>query len=132
LAYSSAALFPGQSKLQAGLSYVGLQLFAYGLFWWFVSMIRDPYYLLCFSTTVVIAPMFNVAMMRKRGSRRGFSMFLLSGFIPLTVGFWAWMFLIDPYFRAPFFILVALGNIGMAIAGILEYLRQPPYRAQPA
>lgn len=132
LRFSSAELFPGQSHLQAGLNYLGLQLFTYGLFWWFLSMIRDPYYLLCFSTTVVIAPMFNISMMRKRGSRRGFSMFLLSGFIPLTVGFWAWMFLIDPYFRAPFFMLVALGNVGMAVAGILEYRRQPPYRSGAA
>jgi hypothetical protein len=128
LRFSREELFPGLSKIGAVLSYVGLQLFAYGLFWWFLSMIRDPFYLLCFATTVVMAPMFNIAMMRKRGSRRGFSLFMLSGFIPLTVGFWAWMFLIDPYFRQPFLILVALGNVGMAIAGMLEYRHQPPYQ----
>jgi NADH:ubiquinone oxidoreductase subunit 2 (subunit N) len=53
---------------------------------------------------------------------------MLSGFIPLTAGFWAWMFLVDPYFRQPFFILIALGNIGVAAAGMFEYRRQPPYQ----
>jgi NADH:ubiquinone oxidoreductase subunit 2 (subunit N) len=70
--------------------------------------------------------------MRKRGSRRGFSMFFICGFIPLTVGFWAWMFLIDPYFHEPFFLLVALGNVGISVAGIFEYLKQPPYQPHAA
>jgi hypothetical protein len=130
LRFSRAELFPGQSTRQAVLSYIGLQLFTYGLFWWFLSMVQDPYYLLCFSTTVVIAPLLNIPMMRQRGSRRGFSLLMLSGFIPLSVGFWLWMVLIDPYFRQPFFYLVAIGNTGIAVAGIFEFLRLPAY--QPA
>jgi hypothetical protein len=128
LRYSRGELFPGMSLIHALLCYAGLQLFAYGLFWWFLSMIRDPYYLLSFSTTVILAPMFNIAMLRARGSRRGFSLFMLIGFVLLTVGFWLWMFLIDPYFREPFFWLIALGNIGISIATIGYFQRLPEYR----
>jgi hypothetical protein len=129
LRYSRADLFPGLSLVQALLCYAGLQVFAYGLFWWFISMIRDPYYLLCFSTTVILSPLFNINMMRARGSRRGFSMFMLIGFVLLTIGFWAWMFLIDPYFREPFFWLIALGDVGFSLATISFFLKMPEYHA---
>jgi uncharacterized membrane protein YhaH (DUF805 family) len=92
-------------------------------------MVRDPFYYFSFSTTVIMAPSFNIAMMRMRASRRGFSSFLIWGFVPLTVGFWAWMFLSDAYFRLPMFWLIAIGNIGVSIAGILEFNRQPHYLA---
>jgi len=127
LRFSRRALFPGKSLPQALLLYVGLQLFAYGAFWWYLSMIRDPYYYLSFTTTVVLAPMFNIAMMRARGSRRGFSRSMLLGFVFLTVGFWVWMFLSAAYFRQPFFWLVALGNVGISLQTIREFEALPPY-----
>jgi len=128
LRFSRHELFKDMNGLQAGASYIGLQLFAYGLFWWYLSMIRDPYYLLSFSTTVVLAPMFNIAMMRVRGSRKGFSLFMLIGFVLLTAGFWVWMFLSDPYFLKPQFWLIAIGNCGISIAAIPYFLRLPEYR----
>lgn len=127
LKFSRHTLFPGKSFSQALWCYVGLQLFAYGVFWWFMSMIRDPYYYLTFSTTVVLAPLLNIAMMRARGSRRGFSRSMLIGFVLLTGGFWAWMFASDAYFRQPFFWLVAVGNIAISLASIQEFERLPPY-----
>ncbi|WP_428312944.1 hypothetical protein [Hydrocarboniphaga sp.] len=128
LRFSRRDLFPGMSLPQSLASYIGLQLFTYGLFWWFMSMIEDPYYLLSFSTTVVLAPMFNIAMMRARGSRKGFSPFLLTGFVLLTTGFWAWMFLSDPYFLQPFYWLVATGNIGISVAALFYFRTLPEYR----
>ncbi len=128
LRYSRDELFPGMSLPKAIASYVGLQVFTYGLFWWFLSMVRDPYYLLSFSTTVVLAPMLNIALMRSRGSRRGFSMNMLIGFVLLCTGFWVWMFLSDAYFRQPFFWLIAAGNVGICLASISEFRRLPEYR----
>jgi len=127
LRFSRTELFPGMTIFGAILSYAGLQLFAYGLFWWFISMIRDPYYYLSFSTTVILAPLFNIAMMQRRGSRRGFSPFLLWGFVPLTIGFWAWMFLSDAYFRLPMFWLIAAGNIGLSFRALITFARLPAY-----
>lgn len=127
LRYGRGEVFPGMSLVQAIAAYAGLQVFMYGVLWWILSMIHDPYYLLMFSTATVLAPMFNIALMRSRGSRRGFSMTMLVGYLLLCTGFWLWMFLIDPYFRSPFFWLVALGSIGMAVAGIRVFGRLPEY-----
>ena len=127
LRYSRQSLFPELSRSGALGCYLGLQLFAYGLFWWYLSMIRDPYYLLSFSTTVVLAPLLNIPMMRARRSRKGFSLSMLVGFVLLSGGFWVWMFLVDGYFRQPFFLLIAAGNLGVCVAGILWYVRLPPY-----
>jgi len=74
-----------------------------------------------------LAPLFNIPMMRFRRSRRGFSLFMLYGFVLLTIGFWIWMLLSDAYFQEPFFWLIAIGNIGISIAGIVEFRRQPVY-----
>jgi hypothetical protein len=127
LRFSRKALFPGMPAVQALACYLGLQLFTYGLFWWFLSMVRDPYYLLSFSTTVVLAPMFNIALMRARGSRRGFSMFMLTGFVLLSGGFWVWMMLSDSYFMQPFSWLIALGNLAICAASIAEFRRLPAW-----
>ncbi|HKY91538.1 MAG TPA: hypothetical protein VJM11_10885 [Nevskiaceae bacterium] len=127
LRFSRQELFPGMGTAQALATYAGLQVMTYGVFWWFLSMIQDPFYYLSFATTVVLAPMFNIAMMRSRGSRRGFSQPMLIGFVLLSAGFWAWMFLSDPYFLQPFFWLVAAGNIAMSVAGVLEFRRLKPY-----
>ncbi len=128
LRYSRRELFPGMTLLQALACYIGLQLFAYGVFWFYLSMIRDPYYLLSFATTVVLAPLLNIPMMRARGSRRGFSLSMLIGFVFLTLGFWIWMLLSDPYFLQPFFWLVALGNLGICVAGIVWFLKLPAFQ----
>jgi hypothetical protein len=128
LRFSRNELFPGMGPVQALLSYAGLQLLTYAVFWWFLSMVHDPYYLLSFGTTVIMAPMFNIAMMRGRGSRRGFSLTLLIGFVFLSAGFWLWMFLSDAYFRQPVFWIIAVGNVGICLAGIREFRRMPEYR----
>ena len=127
LRFSRAELFPGMSAGQAVATYAGLQVMAYGVFWWFLSMIQDPFYYLSFATTVVLAPMFNIAMMRSRGSRRGFSQPMLVGYVFLAAGFWIWMFLSDPYFLQPFFLAIALGNVAMTVAGVAEFRRLKPY-----
>lgn len=129
LRFSRNDLFPGMSRLQAFATYAGLQAMAYGVFWWFLSMIHDPFYYLSFATTVVLAPMFNITMMRSRGSRRGFSQPMLVGFVFLTAGFWLWMFLSDPYFHQPFFWVVAAGNVAMSVAGVAVFRRLRPYVA---
>lgn len=127
LRYSRRELFPGMTLAQALAAYGALQLFTYGLFWSFLATVRDPYYLLSFATTVVLAPMFNIAMLRSRASRRGFSTSMMLGFVLLTSGFWIWMFAIDGFFRQPLFWLVAGGNVGMSVAGILVFRRLPAY-----
>lgn len=132
LRFARHELFPGLNWWQTVGCYGLLQLFAYGVFWWFESMISDPFYYLSFTTTVILAPLLNVGMMRARGSRRGFSMNMLVGFVLLCAGFWIWMALSDAYFRQPFFLLVAIGNLAICAAGILEFRRLPEYIPEEA
>lgn len=127
LRYAHTEVFPGMTRLQAIASYAGLQVFTYGVFWWFMSMISDPYYLLSFTTTVILAPLFNIALMRSRGSRRGFSRTMLVGYVLLSVGFWLWMALIDPYFRMPFMWIIAGGNTAIALMGLRVFAQLPEY-----
>lgn len=131
LRYGRKEVFPGMSQGQAIAAYAGLQVFTYGLFWWFLSMIYDPYYLLSFCTTVASAPLFNIALMRKRGSRKGFSMTMLWGYVLLCAGFWLWMFLIDPYFRLPFMWMIAIGSTAIAVAGVVVFKKLPAYFHHP-
>lgn len=126
--YSRQEVFPGLSLAQALGVYVALQLTTYGVFWWFLSMIDDPYYLLSFCTTVVLAPMLNIALMRSRASRKGFSQAMLIGYVLLSGGFWLWMFMIDPYVHQPLFWMIALGNTAVAFAGVVVFRQLPEYR----
>lgn len=127
LRYGRKEVFPGMNLPQATASYIALQLFMYGIFWWLLSMVRDPYYLIMFSTATVLAPVFNIALMRRRGSRKGYSMTMLIGYVFLCTGFWLWMFLIDPYFRQPFIWMIALGSTGVAVAGVWVFKGLPEY-----
>lgn len=127
LRYGRKDVFPGMTLGQATTAYIALQLFTYGVFWWLLSMVHDPYYLIMFSTATVLAPVFNIALMRSRGSRKGFSTTMLVGYTFLCSGFWLWMFLIDPYFREPFIVLIALGSTGVAVAGVWVFRGLPDY-----
>lgn len=125
--YGHREVFPGMNRAQSIASYLGLQLLTYGIFWFFLSLIHDPYYLLSFCTTVIVAPLFNIGLMRARGSRKGFSTTMLIGYVLLSIGFWWWMMLIDPYFRLPFMWMIAIGNTAVAIAGVLVFRSLPAY-----
>ena len=130
LRYGRQDVFPGMSLAQATASYIGLQIFMYGVFWWLLAMIQDPYYLIMFSTATVLAPVFNISLMRARGSRKGFSMTMLVGYVFLCAGFWLWMLQIDPFFRSPFILMIALGSTGMAVAGVFVFRKLPEYRPE--
>lgn len=127
LRYGRQEVFPGMSLVQATAAYLGLQFFMYGVFWWLLSMVHDPYYLIMFSTAVVLAPVLNIPLMRQRGSRKGFSMMMLVGYCFLCSGFWLWMLQIDSYFREPFVWMMALGSTGLAIAGVWVFKGLPEY-----
>ncbi len=108
--------------------YSVLQLFVFGIFWWFQSITDDPLEYYGLTTTVIMASAFNISMMRSRGSRRGMSEFILWGYLTLSCGFWPWMMVSDPdHFCQPVYFLMAIGNIAVDIYSIKVFRGLPEY-----
>ncbi len=128
LRYSREEVFPKMSFGQALLACIGVQALAYAVFWWLMSLIRDPFNYQLFATTALLSPLFNIPMMRARGSRKGFALAPLTGIALIPVGTWWWLYLSDPYFQQPVIVAVAIGNIAMGLVGIWYFLRLPEYR----
>lgn len=129
LRFSRAEVFPGMSFVQALCSLIGLQILAFALFWWFMSMINDPLYLICFASTWVLSPLYLIPMMRARASRKGFNLASVGGVALLIFTAWPWMFIIEPYFRQPMIAVVALADMAVAAACVFYYLKLPEYAA---
>lgn len=124
--FSLPDLFPGLGRVRACTALVLSQGATYTLFWWFHDIARDPIYLLCFTTTVVLTPVLTIPMMLWRGSPRGFSTFMLTGYVLLAVGFYPWVFIVEPYFREPVFVALGFANIGVSLVPLWLYHRLPP------
>jgi len=123
--YSRRTLFPGFSLGQTILALVFSQACTYLLFWWFMSLAHDPDYLLCFTTTVILTPALTIPMMVWRGTRQGFSVFMLSGFVLLAVGFYPWVWMVEPYFRQPLYVALGVANILVSFIPLWIYARLP-------
>jgi hypothetical protein len=126
--YSRAEVFPGMGFLQALLSLFGVVVLNFALFWWFMSMLNDPLYLLKMASTVLMGPVWLIPMMRARGSRKGFNAVSIGGVLLLSAAFWPWLFLIEPYFLQPMIVIVALVNVAMGVACYRYWLSLPEYR----
>jgi hypothetical protein len=129
--YSRHQLFPGFSGAQTIVALVFCQLCTYVLFWWFLSLARDPLYLLAFTSTVVLTPLLTIPMMLWRGTRQGFSVFMLSGFVLLAVGFYPWVYQVDPYFRSPLFVSLGVANVLVSLIPLWLYYKLPAYNRRP-
>jgi hypothetical protein len=125
--YSRAEVFPGMGFLQALLSLVGVVVLNFALFWWFMSMLNDPLYLLKMASTVLMGPVWLIPMMQARGSRKGFNAVSIGGVLLLSAAFWPWLFLIEPYFLQPMIVIVALVNVAMGAACYRYWLSLPEY-----
>ncbi|MGQ0465924.1 MAG: hypothetical protein ACT4QG_11450 [Sporichthyaceae bacterium] len=123
----------GCTVVQAIAIYSVLQLFVFGIFWWFQAITDDPLEYYGLATTVLMASAFNISMMRARGSQRGMSEFILWGYLILSCGFWPWMMVSDPdHFTHPIYFLMAIGNIGVDIVSIKVFRSLPAYTPEPA
>ena len=129
LRFSRQQVFPGLTCGQAIVAYLACQGAAYCLFWWFHAIIEDPLYFISFTTTVILTPVLTIPMMLHRGSRRGFSPFMLWGFVLLAVGFYLWMYWLDPFFTTPLFIWLGLFNAAIALSTLVIYYRLPEWKA---
>lgn len=125
--YSRHEVFPGMSLWQSIVSCLGMVLLGYAVFWWLMSSLDDPFYYKLFASTALLSPMFNIPMMRARGSRKGFALAPLIGITLVPCGTWWWLYLSDPYFRQPVIVMVAIGSIAMGLAGIRYFLSLPAY-----
>jgi hypothetical protein len=130
LRYSREEVFPQMSMWQAVLSCLGAIILCYAVFWWLMSLIRDPFNYNLFATTALLSPLFNIPMMRARGSRKGFALWPLIGVAMVPVGTWWWLYLSDPYFQQPFIVTVAIGNVIMGLIGVWYFLKLPEYHPE--
>ena len=119
--------FPGLSLPQACLAFAVCQIATYLLFWWFHQIIEDPIYLISFTTTVILTPVLTIPMMLNRNYKRGFSPFMLWGYILLAVGFYPWVYFVDPFFQTPLFVSLGIANILVAVVCLLVYYRLPDF-----
>ena len=118
----------GCSVARAMGMYSILQLFVYGIFWWFQAVTDDPLEYYGLTTTVIMASAFNISMMRSRGSRRGLNELALWGYLTLSCGFWPWMMVSDPdHFTHPVYWMLAVGNIAIDIESIRYFRSLPEY-----
>ena len=130
LHFSRAEVFPGMSYAAALASLLGMQAFAFALFWWFMSLIDDPHYFIKMATTSVVSPLLLIPMMRARGSRKGFNLPSIGGVALLAFTIWPLLWIVEPaYFGQPLLIAVALGNMAMAAVCVWYWYKLPPYRA---
>ncbi|NIB38848.1 hypothetical protein HBA55_04580 [Pseudomaricurvus alkylphenolicus] len=128
LRYSRHKVFPGLTLPQAVGVYLLCQIAAYIAFWWFHQIIEDPLYLLSFTTTVILTPVLTIPLMLQRNSQQGFSPFMLWGYVFLAVGFYPWMYLVDPYFTSPLFVSLGVANIAIALVTLWMYYRLPRFQ----
>jgi hypothetical protein len=128
--YSREDLWGAGCSIPRAIAMYGvLQVFVYGIFWWFQSITEDPLEYYGLTTTVIMASAFNISMMRSRGSRRGMSEFILWGYLTLSAGFWPWMMVSDPdHFCRPVYWVLAIGNIAIDIQSIRYFRTLPEYR----
>lgn len=115
LKYSQSELFPQLGRRQYWLVYAALQLFIGVLFLLFYSMIDDYFFLISFSSTIVVSVIFMLPMLYRRNSGRGQSRFLALGLIISGLGFF---FLFLPamsssFWSAPYW-LAGVFTIGLA------------------
>jgi hypothetical protein len=130
--FSRDEVFPGMGFYPALISLVSLQVFAFALFWWFMSMINDPLYLFKFASTSILSPVLLIPMMRARGTRKGFNRLSVGAVALLAFSFWPWLFVIEPYFLQPITVIVAIGNMAIAVAAYRYFLTLPDYRQSTA
>ena len=127
LKFSRAEVFPGMNFVQALLSLIGIVILNFAVFWWFMSLLNDPHYLIKSASTVLLGPVWLIPMMRARGSRKGFNAVSIGGVVLLSATFWPWLFLVDPYFLQPMIIVTAIGNVAMGVACYLYWRTLPEY-----
>jgi hypothetical protein len=126
--FSRQALFPGFGKVQTILALLFCQACTYLLFWWFHSLARDPIYLLCFTTTVILTPVLTIPMMLSRGTRQGYSVFMLTGYVLLALGFYPWVYFVEPYFQQPLYLALGVANILVSLIPLWLFFKLPAYQ----
>lgn len=125
--YARRDLFGQSSVIKSVGLLVLCQVGAYIVFWSFHSLIIDPLYLISFTTTVLFTPLLTIPMMFRRNSKRGFSPFMLWGYILLAIGFYPWIYCVDPFFQSPLYIALGIVNVILAIACLAIYRHLPDY-----
>lgn len=132
--YMAQTLRHGQRELAPGLSTTQFRagffmcLAAMYIAWiWLQQSMDDPVYLDIFALTVLSYPCLAIAMMLRRGDRRGFNGVMCFGFLQMTVCYFTCStFFFGPYFQRTEYYLVGIASFVTASAMTWVYLQLPP------
>lgn len=129
ITYSRKEVGLGESKLQAFISYVAIQIGVYIMFLWFRSMMGDPLYLECFAVSIVFSNLFNIPMLMRRGSRKGQSLVIAWALAIQTgpVGFFMVHPFLGPYFMQPTWVAAGVANTVLAFVYLWMLYRAPRF-----
>lgn len=132
--YMAQTLRLGKGELAAGLTELQfrigffMSLAAMYIAWiWIHQSMDDPIYLDIFALTVLSYPSLAIALMLRRGDRRGFNGVMCSGFLMMTVCYFAAStFFFGPYFQRIEYVLVGAASLITGIAMTWVYVKLPP------
>ncbi|KAA1421856.1 hypothetical protein F0U44_06195 [Nocardioides humilatus] len=132
--YMSQTLRLGHRELAAGLTVTQFRagfflcLAAMYVAWlWLQQSMQDPIYLDIFALTVLSYPCLAIAMMLRRGDRRGFNATMCAGFLMMTVCYFtASTFFFGPYFQRWEYAAVGIASLTCGIAMTWVYRQLPP------
>lgn len=129
ITYSRKEVGLGDTWLQAFCSFMAIQTGIYIFVLWLKSMIGDPLYLEMFAMSVVVANMFNIPMLMRRGNRKGQRMIIAWALLIQTGP--VCFFLVHPnygaYFFQPIWILAGIANTILAASYVFMLYRAPAY-----
>lgn len=100
-----------------------------GVIWWLVkASVDDELFLTSFLMTIVWPMPFTTAQILRRRSRKGISVLQETVLAPMFLGLWGALCLIDPFFRSPVFIALAVVAVCWALFNVWLVRRAPDYR----
>ncbi len=128
--YGRKELAPWASQ-KAFFGLVALGTVAIGVIWLLVkASIADPLWLISFPITAFWAVPFSTALMLRRNSQRGQSITLPICSVFIVGAFQGALWLIDPFFRSPFFLMFTTMGISWALVNVWLLTRLPAFPAQ--
>ena len=129
--YGREELMPRASPAAFTGSMIGATVGA-GAIWWVVkASLDDGLFLTSFLLTIAWPIPFTTAMILRRQSRKGVSVLQQAVLAPMFLGLWSALWVMDPFFRSPGFIVLAAVSVAWAVFNVRLVLRAPVYEPEP-
>lgn len=134
ITYSRKEVGLGETWWQAFFAYLAIQAGIYVMVLWFKSMLGDPLYLEMFAISVVMANIFNIPMLMRRGNRKG-QRLVIAWALLFQTGPIYYFFVnpqFGPYFNTPIWQAAGIANTILAAAYLFMLYRAPAFKRTAA